>query len=43
MKNVQNLVAVLSAEEVAQVVGGAEFAVDFEMYIQAPLPPPRPR
>ena len=43
MNNVQNVVAVLSADELAQVVGGAGFAVDFEIFIQAPLPPPRPK
>jgi bacteriocin-like protein len=43
MNNVQNVVAVLSADELAQVVGGAGLSVDFEWYTQAPLPPPRPK
>lgn len=39
MNNVQNVVAVLSADELVQVCGGGGIMVDFDMDTQVPYPP----
>ena len=43
MNNVQNVVAVLSADELVQVCGGGGIIVDFDMDTQGPVPPRPPK